>query len=243
MLSRASIWRLFLTLIGLGAIFLLAGAAYIYFNADTERIRLIRDWFEDPNAHPDWLLEGGTRCVGAPMLWPSSGFVGVGWGDGMRPVYQHSGYDIFSPAFEDNVTPIFAAYDGYLTRESTWRSSVIIRHPDFEGLDAVREDEQIWTYYTHMASADGGAEYVSPEFPRGTQEKFVAEGTLLGYQGTWSGRPDDPVGLHLHFSVVSTLEGGGYANETIIENTFDPGPFLGTAIGEDGIIRCANGVE
>ena len=161
----------------------------------------------------------------------------------MRPVYEHSGYDIFSPAFQDNVTPIFAAYDGYLTRESTWRSSVIIRHPDFDRLEEVLGDEQIWTYYTHMASADGATEYVSPDFPRGTHEKFVEEGTLLGYQGTWSGRPNDPVGLHLHFSIVSTLDGGGYANETIIANTFDPGPFLGAAIGEDGIIRCVDGVE
>lgn len=211
---------------------------YVYSNSRLGRIRLIGTWFADPSANPDWLIEGGDRCPGAPMLWPSSGFVGVGWGDGTPPLYTHTGYDIFSPDGGDNITPIYAAYDGFLTRESTWRSSVIIRHPEFEGLEAIRGDEQIWTYYTHMASADGNIEYVSEEFPRGTQEKFVEAGTLLGYQGTWSGRPNDPVGLHLHFSVVSTLEGGGYANETIIDNTFDPGPFLGSQIDPDGIIRC-----
>lgn len=211
---------------------------YVYSNSRLGRIRLIGTWFSDPSANPDWLIEGGDRCPDAPMLWPSSGFVGVGWGDGTPPLYEHTGYDIFSPDGGDNITPIYAAYDGFLTREANWRSSVIIRHPDFVGLEEVRGNEQIWTYYTHMASADGLLEYISDEFPRGTREKFVEAGTLLGYQGTWSGRPNDPVGLHLHFSVVSTLEGGGYANETIIDNTFDPAPFLGSQIDPDGIIRC-----
>ena len=88
-----------------------------------------------------------------------------------------------------------------------------------------------------MASADGETEYIEPEFPRGTREKFVEAGTLLGYQGTWSGRPS-PIALHLHFSVVETTASGGYENETIIANTYDPGPFLGIVEWDDGLLRC-----
>ena len=40
-----------------------------------------------------------------------------------------------------------------------------------------------------MASADGQTEFIDPAFPRGTREKFVEAGTLLGYQGTWWGAP------------------------------------------------------
>ena len=227
--------------VGLAAALGLAGfVAWTYSNRSVDRIMLIGTWFDDPSAYPDWFVEGGTYCPGAPMMFPSDGFIGVGWGDGAPPMYEHTGYDIFSPAGADNITPIYAAYDGYLTRESNWLSTVIIRHPDFDELPEVTQGGQIWTYYTHMASADGNEVYVSPEFPAGTREKFVEAGTLLGYQGTWSGRPNDPVGLHLHFSVPITLPSGGYANETIIANTLDPAPFLGIVEGDDGILRCAS---
>ncbi|MFK7805603.1 MAG: M23 family metallopeptidase [Anaerolineae bacterium] len=225
--------------VGLAAAIVLAGfVGWVYLNRRTDRISLIRTWFADPPAHQDWLVKGGEYCPDAPMMFPSDGFIGVGWGDGAPPMYEHTGYDIFSPAGADNITPIYAAYDGYLTRESTWRSSVIIRHPDFDQLPEVTGGQEIWTYYTHMASADGETIYVEPDFPKGTREKFVEAGTLLGYQGTWSGRLNDPVGLHLHFSIPVTIDGGGYANETMIENTLNPAPFLGVEEGADGIFRC-----
>ncbi len=232
--------RIIFSVIIVGFLIFTLFIAYLFATRRTVRMELIGTWFDDPSQHDSWLIEGGTYCPDAPMMFPSDGFIGVGWNDGIPPLYQHTGYDIFSPAGGENITPIYAAYDGYLTRESSWLSSVIIRHPDFNQLPEIVGDDQIWTYYTHMASADGSDVYVSPEFPRGTREKFVTAGTLLGYQGTWSGRPNDPVGLHLHFSVVTTLDEGGYANETIIENTYDPAPFLGVEIQDDDIIRCAN---
>jgi murein DD-endopeptidase MepM/ murein hydrolase activator NlpD len=200
---------------------------------ETSRMTRIRTWFADPAAHPEWRIEGNTRCGAAPMLIPTTGFIGVGWGDGIRPLYQHTGYDIFSPDGADNVTPIYAAADGYLTRETTWRSAVIIRHPDL-----TVDGGEIWTYYTHMASTDGDTSYIDGDFPRGTYEQFVTAGTLLGYQGTWSGNPDNPTGLHLHFSVVQAVGSNGYANETEIANTYDPLPWLGLTETADGTIRC-----
>jgi murein DD-endopeptidase MepM/ murein hydrolase activator NlpD len=89
-----------------------------------------------------------------------------------------------------------------------------------------------------MASADGQTSYIAPAFPPGTYELFVEAGTLLGYQGTWSGNPERPTGLHLHFSIATSLPEGGYANETQIENTYDPMPFLGLTADGDGTIKC-----
>ena len=233
------ILRIFGWIVLAGLILLAGFAAYVYLNRSVDRIMLIDDWFDEPEAYPDWFVIGGEYCPGAPMMFPSDGFIGVGWNDGTPPMYQHSGYDIFSPAgYEaDNITPIYAAYDGYLTREGGWRSAVIIRHPDFDELPEITGGEQIWTYYTHMASADGETSYIDPAFPRGTKEKFVEAGTLLGFQGTWSGRPT-PIALHLHFSVVETTASGGYADETQISNTYDPAPFLGIEEWDDGILRC-----
>ncbi len=208
------------------------------------RISKIRTWFLNPAAHPEWQVNAGDRCGDAPMLIPTTGFIGVGWGDGRRPGFNHTGYDIFSPDGAENITPVVAAYDGFLTREANWRSAVIIRHPDFpnfSGAPPGLPGSQIWTYYTHMASRDGTLSYIEPAFPAGTYEVFVQAGTLLGYQGTWSGNPSNPTGLHLHFSVVRTSFAGGYENETVIANTFDPAPFLGLSADQNGIINCRNG--
>lgn len=205
------------------------------------RMLNIRTWFADPSAHPEWQVNAGERCGAAPMLIPSTGYIGVGYGDSFRPGHQHTGFDIFSPDRAENLTPIVAAYDGYLTREAHWLSSVIIRHPDFPdfpGAPPGVAGRQIWTYYTHMASADGSRSYISADFPPGTREVFVEAGTLLGYQGTWSGNPGNPVGLHLHFSVVKTGPDGKYTNETEITNTYDPAPFLGITPDQDGFLIC-----
>jgi hypothetical protein len=205
------------------------------------RLASIGTWFADPSAHPEWWINVNTTCGAAPMLIPTTGFIGVGYNDSFRPGHHHTGYDIFSPDGAENVTPILAAYDGYLTREGDWRSAVIIRHPDFPtfpGAPAGVPGNQIWTYYTHMASADGTVSYISPAFPAGTHDVFVKAGTLLGYQGTWSGDPSNPTGLHLHFSVVKSNPDGSYMNETDIANTYDPAPFIGVTLDEEGFLLC-----
>ena len=94
-----------------------------------------------------------------------------------------------------------------------------------------------------MASADGSQSFIAPQFPPGTREVFVPAGTLLGYQGNWSGSPDRPTGIHLHFSVVKSTATGGYANETEIGNTYDPAPFLGVTLNEAGVLVCDGGAE
>ena len=230
------LWRLFFAGVFFAAMLFL----YIFFGSRAFRGRVsrIRPFMEDPAAYADWQLVGGQRCGDAPMLMPTDGFLGVGWNDGVAPLYQHTGFDIFGPDGEDNVTPIYAVADGYLTRADYWRSAVTIRHPQFDDVLDLVGDEQIWTYYTHMASKDGGESFISAEFPRGTRDKFVTAGTLLGYQGSWSGDPNRDMTRHLHLSIVKSNADGAYLNETDIANTLDPTPFLGLTRGEDGIIRC-----
>ncbi len=192
----------------------------------------------DPAAHADWSITAGQRCGDAPMLLPTNGYIGFGWDDSFRPGHRHSGLDIFGPDGHNNVTPIVAAYDGFLTREATWKSTVILRHPEFPAIARNGQDEQLWTYYTHMASRDGEESYVAADFPSGTFELFVEAGTVLGYQGNWSGNPLSPTGRHLHFSIVKSNGEGGYLDEREIGNTHDPLPFLGLMQGADGIVRC-----
>jgi murein DD-endopeptidase MepM/ murein hydrolase activator NlpD len=191
--------------------------------ATVDRFTRLREYLADPAAHPDWQIAAGTRCPNAPFILPTDGYLGFGYGDSWRPGQRHQGFDIFGPTGLGQ-TPVIAAYDGYLTRRPEWVSTVIIRVPD----DPLRPGRQIWIYYTHMADA-AGTSFVSADFPPGTHERLVTAGTLLGYQGNYSGEPGNPTGMHLHFSIVKDDGNGEFRNELDIRNTLDPSPYLGLA--------------
>jgi hypothetical protein len=217
-----------------GAVFVLLAlvlvAAYFgyrWFIDRGQRLPMVVAWLRDPQAHPEWMITAGERCGQAPFLMPTDGFVGFLWGDSFRPGHRHQGLDIFGGG-DLNQTPVYAAYPGYVSRLSDWKSSLIVRIPD----DPLNPGRQIWTYYTHLADSDGSS-YISSQFPSDTNEMFVEAGTLLGYQGNYSGDPDNPVGIHLHFSLVKDDGQGRFLNELDIDNTLDPTPYLGIPVNAD----------
>ena len=207
-------------------------------NHTASRSFRLRYWLREPQAHQDWAVKAGDRCANAPFSIPTDGYIGFLWGDSFYLGHTHQGIDIFGGAAE-NTTPIIAAYGGFLTHLYDWKSSVIIRIPD----DPLHPGRQIWTYYTHMASSEGDS-YINPDFPPGTSELFVEQGTLLGYQGNYSGAPGNPTGIHLHFSIVLDDGQGGFRNELEFKNTLDPSPYLGiqlnTATKPDEVPICKN---
>ncbi|UCF27069.1 MAG: hypothetical protein JSW42_10525 [Chloroflexota bacterium] len=198
--------------------------AYRWYKNQGRRAPLVLAWLRNPGANPEWLITAGERCKEAPFLLPTDGFVGFLWGDSFRPGHSHQGIDIFGGG-ELNQTPVIAAYPGYLSRSPDWKSTLIIRIPE----DPLQPGRQIWNYYTHMADADGNS-YISSNFPPGTHEVYVEAGTFLGYQGNFSGDPYNPVGIHLHFSIVKDDGQGNFLNELEIENTLDPSPYLGLPV-------------
>jgi hypothetical protein len=112
--------------------------------------------------------------------------------------------------------------------------------------DPLHPGQQIWLYYTHMADELGNS-FISAEFPAGTSEKFIEAGTRLGYQGNYSGNPNNPVGVHLHFSIVEDDGAGKFKNELNIDNTLDPSPYLGLPLNgydnRDQVPICQAAVE
>lgn len=211
----------FLLIIGLAFVIAAGYLAYRWFTTDGNRTRNVIGWLRNPSAHPEWAVKAGQRCRAAPFSMPTDGYIGFLWGDSFRPGHHHQGLDIFGGG-DLNQTPVIAAYPGYLTRLPEWKSSLIIRVPE----DPLDPSQQVWTYYTHMADSAGNS-YISPEYPPGTSEVFVEAGTLLGYQGNFSGDPNNPVGIHLHFSIVKDDGFGKFLNELEIDNTLDPSPYLG----------------
>jgi murein DD-endopeptidase MepM/ murein hydrolase activator NlpD len=221
---------------------ILAVVAYLYFfrrpGTRQRAVRLHQFW-SDPVAHQDWQIAAGEHCGDAPFIMPTDGLIGFVWGDSFRPGHNHQGLDIFGPSGPDGLgqTPVVAAYDGYLTRLPDWRSTIAIRIPS----DPLNPGRQIWIYYTHMADPDG-KDYILDDFPPGTSEVFIRAGTLIGYQGNYSSDPDNPTGLHLHFSIVKDNGEGFLMNELEIGNTLDPTPYLGIEVNAarvgDGPVVC-----
>lgn len=203
------------------AVIAAAGTAYYLYRPNSARLLAFRTWMNNPAAHPDWKLAAGSQCGSAPFHFPTDGFVGFLWGDSFRPGHTHQGIDIFAGT-EVGVTRVLSAYPGYLTRMPDWRSTVIVRVPE----DPLKPGRQIWLYYTHMAAQNGDS-FISSDFPPGTYDMPIDSGTFLGYQGDYSGDPNNPTGIHLHFSIVDDDGSGRFKNELDIDNTIDPSPYLG----------------
>ncbi len=177
-------------------------------------------------------------CPGAPFVLPTDGYIGLLYADPRGPysaANPHQGIDIFSNA-EPGVMPVYAAYDGYIRRESSWRSALIQRVPD----DPLQPGRQLWLYYAHMADRDGNS-FIVDAFPPGTSEVFVEQGTLLGYTGDYNGDSLRDIWVHIHFSIVLDDGSGRYRNELEFGNTLDPSPYLGLAVHYDcgdGSVGC-----
>lgn len=185
------------------------------------------DWWRgDAQTRADLITVQRDACPNAPFILPADGFIGLLYADPRGPYSRskpHQGIDIFSNA-GPGVIPVYTAYDGYLTREKDWKSTVIQRLPE----DPLNPEQQIWLYYTHMADEDGN-DFIVDTFEPGLREYFVEQGTLLGYTGNYNGNSLRDVWVHLHFSIVKDVN-GRYANELEFENTIDPSPYLGLRV-------------
>ncbi|MBE2201474.1 MAG: M23 family metallopeptidase [Anaerolinea sp.] len=212
--------------------------------ADDPRNQAFWQWAMGSESEREALVTAQrAACPGAPFILPSDGFVGLLYADPRGPYSAsrpHQGIDIFSNA-QPGVTPVYAAYDGYVSREAGWKSTLIQRVPQ-DPLDPTR---QIWLYYTHMADRTGN-DFIEEAFPPGTQEVFVPQGTLLGYTGDYNGASARTVWTHLHFSIVRDDGNGRYVNELEFNNTLDPSPYLGMALHydcADGVVSCVASPE
>ncbi|HEX8993135.1 MAG TPA: hypothetical protein VF784_15745 [Anaerolineales bacterium] len=217
-------------------------AVYLFhmFRPTSLRAAEVFAWIKNPAAQPGLAIAAGSRCGNAPFIFPTTGVPGFIWDDSFQLGHRHQGMDIFSGTGV-NMTPVVAVYYGFLTRLPDWKSSVILRIPS----DPLQPGRQIWVYYTHMADADGNS-FISPDFPPGTNEKPVDQGAFLGRQGDYSGDPNNPVGVHLHISIVKD-NAGQFLNELDINNTYDPSPYFGMPLNArqnpDKIPSCNPGIS
>jgi hypothetical protein len=117
----------------------LVSGYFLYRKLTTDGTRSVKvlAWLRNPDAHQDWTVHAGKRCGDAPFIIPSDGFIGYLWDDSFRINHRHQGIDIFGGE-EPGITPVYAAYAGYLTRLPDWKSSLIIRIPQDPLFPSVR---------------------------------------------------------------------------------------------------------
>jgi len=151
-------------------------------------------------------------CPGAVWQLPSDSTLGVQW--------REAGLDFLGQGNEGKV-PVYAVADGMLTRLPGWVDAVAIQHDD-----PLHSGDKVWSYYSGMAAANGTDSYVAQDFPLGATGIPVNAGQLLGYQGTWSGKPFWPRWLHMHFAVVHLENQDDFPSELILEDMLDPTPYL-----------------
>lgn len=221
--------RVFIAVILLiGVMLVIAWLGLQWYRGESNSNVAIGQYLNNPQGNTHLETSALTRCPDAPFIIPSDGFIGLLWRDSAGPyttLHRHTGIDIFAGQAE-GTSPIFAVYDGWLTRLDDWQSTVIIRHDD-----PLQEGRTIWTYYTHMASRNGNESFIVPDFPQGTYDEPITQGTVIGYQGAYS--PQFPVATHLHLSIVTTNPDGSFRNEAVLENTLNPSPYFGMDLNAD----------
>lgn len=156
---------------------------------------------------------GLTTCPGAAWQLPSDGTLGVQRRDG--------GLVFFGLGNEAEI-PVYAAADGLLTRLPGWIDTVAIQHED-----PLNPGVIVWGYYGGMGAANGTDSFVAEDFPLGARNVPVKAGQLLGYQGSWSGRPLWPMWVHASFAVLRATEQDRPPEKVTQDNVLDPTPYLG----------------
>jgi hypothetical protein len=160
-------------------------------------------------------------CPGAPWQLPTSGSVGVQRGEGGLYIYGWG---------NEGTIPVYAVADGLLTRYTDWVDAVVIQHEDPH-----KPGEDVWLYYTDMASASGLVSYVDEAFPPGSTELPVRAGQLLGYQGVWNGRPGWGIPTHVRLALTHEVPGNIDQVNRGLKADADLEPYFGISLnGDDG---------
>ena len=155
-------------------------------------------------------------CSGAAWQIPSTASLGIQLRD--------RSLDLFGQGNEGDL-PVYAPADGLLTRLSDRTDALAIQHDD-----PLLPGKKVWTVYEGMASADGRRSYIAEEFPAGSSDIPVKAGQLIGYQGVWSGKPQWPMWVHVHFSVIQADDPALRPGQMTSVTFLDPAPYLGLVL-------------
>lgn len=164
------------------------------------------------------VAEAISQCSGAPWHLPTQADLGLQW--------EKEGLKLdFYGKMPEGADPVYAVADGLLTRPKDVPGRLMIQHDD-----PFNSGRKVWSVYWNLLKANGVDELVSTEFPPGSESIPVKKGQMLGYQGSFSGKPGFPGWSYVGFGVVEPGADGTYPAQIALKNWIDPRDFLGVAI-------------
>jgi hypothetical protein len=151
-------------------------------------------------------------CPGAAWQLPGDATLGVQWQDSSL---------VFFGQGREGAVPVYAVADGLLTRQADWVDAVAIQHDD-----PLHPSTKLWSFYSGMSVANGTDSLIVKDFAPGVENVPVKAGQLLGYEGTWSGRPQWPMWIHVQLQLVKAAETRQFPTQLSPESILDPSPYL-----------------
>lgn len=161
---------------------------------------------------PEKIAQNLRVCPGAVWQLPGDATLGVQWQDGGL---------IFFGQGREGAVPVYAVTDGLLTRHADWIDAVAIQHTD-----PLNSGAKIWSYYSGLSAANGTDSLIEKDFAPGVENVPVKAGQLLGYEGTWSGRPQWPMWMHVQLQLVKADASGQFPIQLSTADVIDPSPYL-----------------
>jgi len=165
-------------------------------------------------------VQAGQRCAMLPSSSPPAAYR-LPVDDSFGRLHHHQGIDIFGAAQSVGITPVVAAYRVTHAAAPTGSHA---RHP--HPRRSLQPGRQIWAYYTHMAMPDGTS--LIPLISRPGLSKSTSRPGHCSAPRATTPHAGNPVGVHLHFSIVLDDGENWLRNELNIHNTLDPSPYLGS---------------
>jgi hypothetical protein len=169
-----------------------------------------------------------AACPGAAWQLPNDAAQGVLW--------NQNGLNFYGWGQEGKV-PVYAAADGLLTRQADWFDTVAILHTD-----PLNPSRQVWSIYSDMGGSNGVTSFVAEDFPPGATNVPVKAGQIVGYQGTWNGRPGWATWMHVLFAVIRA-DGQDFPAEVTQEMVLDPRPYIGIELPSQLELKTRKTIE
>jgi hypothetical protein len=155
-----------------------------------------------------------AQCPAAPWRLPTQADLGVQW--------EKVGLKLdFYGKMPEGADPVYAAADGLLTHPKDALGMLMIQHED-----PLNPGRKVWSVYWNLLKANGVDELISPDFPPGSSSLPVKQGQLLGYQGSYSGKPGFPGWGYVGFGVVAPGADGLYPAQVGLKDWLDPRNYL-----------------
>jgi hypothetical protein len=177
------------------------------------------------------VVEAVAQCPGAPWRLPTQADLGLQWEkEGLK-------LDLYGK-MPEGADPVYAVADGLLSHPKDTPGMLMIQHDD-----PLNPGRKVWSVYWNLLKANGVDELISPDFSPGRSAIPVLQGQLLGYQGSYSGRPGFPGWSYVGFGVVDSGADGSYPSQVGLKDWLDPRNYLGVDIPSNDSKQSTQSME